>query len=186
MDRRGGKHNAYEGGVRSTAWLSGGPLDAAVVAAGGIAPSKRPDQAYYFGLMHAVDWMPTLSAGEHNLRTAFLFSLRFHTDCCCPVAGYKVAPKTAGIEIDGINHWMSIAANASSPRTSVILDIEKPSIRPMWGDVGAGVVRKGNYKLHIGDCGQLGRPGDWSRPNPDTNGACSPVASLCLGRERFV
>ena len=102
------------------------------------------------------------------------------------VAGYKVAPKTAGIEIDGINHWMSIAANASSPRTSVILDIEKPSIRPMWGDVGAGVVRKGNYKLHIGDCGQLGRPGDWSRPNPDTNGTCSPVASLCLGRERSV
>ena len=92
------------------------------------------------------------------------------------MAGYKVAPKTAGIEIDGINHWMSIAANASSPRTSVILDIEKPSIHPMWGDVGAGVVRKGNYKLHIGDCGQLGRPGDWSRPNPDTNGARSPAS----------
>ena len=66
MGRRGGKHNAYEGGVRSTAWLSGGPLDAAVVAAGGVAPSKRPDQAYYFGLMHAVDWMPTLSAGERR------------------------------------------------------------------------------------------------------------------------
>ena len=39
----------------------------------------------------------------------------------------------------------------------IILDIEKPSIHPMWGDVGAGVVRKGNYKLHIGDCGQLCR-----------------------------
>ena len=120
---------------------------------------------------------------------AFLFILlRFQDRCLAviSVAGYKVAPKTAGIEIDGINHWMSIAANASSPRTSVILDIEKPSIRPMWGDVGAGVVRKGNYKLHIGDCGQLGRPGDWSRPNPDTNGARSPVASLCLGRERSV
>ena len=36
---RGGKHNAYEGGVRSTAWISGGPLDDAVVAAGGVAPS---------------------------------------------------------------------------------------------------------------------------------------------------
>ena len=114
--------------------------------------------------------------------------LPFHTDGCCSVAGYKVAPKTAGIEIDGINHWMSIAANASSPRTSVILDIEKPSIHPMWGDVGAGVVRKGNYKLHIGDCGQLGRPGDWSRPNPDTNGARSTLlrGPLCLGRQRSV
>jgi hypothetical protein len=42
---RGGKHNAYEGGVRSTAWISGGPLDAAVVAAGGVAPSVSPEQA---------------------------------------------------------------------------------------------------------------------------------------------
>ena len=88
-----GKHNAYEGGVRSTAWLSGGPLDAAVEAAGGVAPSKRSDQAYYFGLMHAVDWMPTLAA----------------------VAGYKPVPKTPGIKIDGLNHWMSIATNATSP-----------------------------------------------------------------------
>ena len=90
---RGGKHNPYEGGVRSTAWLSGGPLDAAVVAAGGVAPSKRSDQAYYYGLMHAVDWMPTLAA----------------------VAGYKPEPKTSGIKIDGINHWMSIVANGTSP-----------------------------------------------------------------------
>ena len=43
----------YEGGVRSTAWISGGPLDAAVVAAGGVAPSKQSGQAMYFGLMHA-------------------------------------------------------------------------------------------------------------------------------------
>jgi arylsulfatase A-like enzyme len=64
-----------------------------VVAAGGVAPSKRSDQAYYYGLMHAVDWMPTLAA----------------------VAGYKPEPKTSGIKIDGINHWMSIAANATSP-----------------------------------------------------------------------
>jgi arylsulfatase A-like enzyme len=43
--------------------------------------------------MHAVDWMPTLAA----------------------VAGYKPEPKTSGIKIDGINHWMSIVANGTSP-----------------------------------------------------------------------
>ena len=31
------------------------------------------------------------------------------------VAGYKPVPKTPGIKIDGLNHWMSIAANATSP-----------------------------------------------------------------------
>ena len=51
----------------------------------------------------------------------------------------------------------------------VILDIEKPTIQAQWGDVGAGVVRKGDLKLHIGDVGQLIRPGDWSRPDSNVN-----------------
>ena len=133
---RGGKHNAYEGGVRSTAWLSGGPLDAAIVAAGGVAPSTSPGQDYYWGLMHAVDWVPTLAN----------------------VAGYAATPKTAGIVLDGIDHWHAIITNTTSPRTSIILDIESPHpVIPRWGDVGAGVVRNGSYKLHIGDAGQLVR-----------------------------
>lgn len=144
---RGGKHNAYEGGVRSTAWISGGPLDAAVIAAGRIAPSASAEQDYYWGLMHAVDWLPTLGS----------------------VAGYTPTPRVKGIKLDGVDHWASLINNASSPRTSVILDIEKPTIQAQWGDVGAGVVRKGDLKLHIGDVGQLIRPGDWSRPDSNVN-----------------
>ncbi|EGD76661.1 hypothetical protein PTSG_08011 [Salpingoeca rosetta] len=33
----------------------------------------------------------------------------------------------------------------------------------------ARLVRKYQYKLHIGDCGQFHRPGDWSNPTPWTN-----------------
>ena len=76
---RGGKHNPYEGGVRSTAWISGGPLDKAVAAAGRVAPSASPGQDQYWGLMHAVDWLPTLGSA----------------------VGYTPTPKTAGIVLDG-------------------------------------------------------------------------------------
>ena len=79
--------------------------------------------------------------------------------------------------------WHSDLLRASVPhcnsRTSVILDIENPSIHEQWGDVGAGVVRKGNFKLHIGDCGQLGRPGDWSRPDPYTNVSNNEPTVFC-------
>lgn len=154
---RGGKHNAYEGGVRSTAWISGGPLDAAVVAAGRVAPSQSEGQDYYVGLMHAVDWLPTLGS----------------------VVGYAPTPRTKGMLLDGVDHWASIVGNTSSPRSSVILDIERPSIIPRWGDVGAGVVRKGNYKLHIGDAGQLVRPGDWSPPHVDRNVTHNEPTTFC-------
>jgi hypothetical protein len=67
-----------------------------------------------------------------------------------------------------------------SSRTSVILDIEKPNVHPMWGDVGAGVVRIGDYKLHIGDVGQLGRPGDWSRPDSYRNVTDNEPTVFCV------
>ena len=68
-----------KGGVRSTAWISGGPLDKAVVAAGRVAPSASPGQDQYWGLMHAVDWLPTLGSA----------------------VGFTPTPKTAGIVLDG-------------------------------------------------------------------------------------
>lgn len=121
-------------------------------------------QDYYWGLIHAVDWLPTLG----------------------DAAGYVPTPRVKGIVIDGISHWGSIAANSTSPRTSVILDVSKPTVIPQWGDVGAGVVRKGNYKLHIGDAGQLQRPGDWSPPDSDVNGERPPPCPLHLSPSSFL
>lgn len=71
------------------------------------------------------------------------------------------------------------SGNDCNRRTSVILDIEKPTVREQWGDVGAGVVRIGNLKLHIGDCGQLQRPGDWSRQDPDANVTNNEPTTFC-------
>ena len=64
------------------------------------------------------------------------------------VAGYEAVPRVAGIKLDGISQWHALVSNSTSPRTSVVLDVESPRIVPRWGDVGAGVVRIGRHKLH--------------------------------------
>eukprot|EP00043_Microstomoeca_roanoka_P004721 m.51405 g.51405 ORF g.51405 m.51405 type:complete len:558 (+) comp12622_c0_seq1:78-1751(+) len=130
---RGGKHNAYEGGVRGTAFVSGPALKQ-------LAPNAP---AEYDGLMHVVDWVPTL----------------------CSLVGCNATPFTPSLKLDGVDQWPSLTTNGSAPRDEVIIDIEQPVNRSGWPEtIGAGVVRKGKYKLHIGDCGQFDRPGDWSNP----------------------
>ncbi len=137
---RGGKHNAYEGGVRVTAFISGPYLDKLQARAGAAtAAAANGTQRTYSGLMHAVDWLPTL----------------------CAVAGCTPVPHTPGMAIDGVNQLSSILQNASSPRDRVIIDMEDPT-GTKWPDIGSGAVRIGKYKLHIGDAGQFSRPGDWS------------------------
>lgn len=67
---RGGKHNPYEGGVRSTAWISGGPLDAAVVAAGRVAPSASPAQVVALSFSASRDLLagpPVRTVNPHHL-----------------------------------------------------------------------------------------------------------------------
>ena len=56
-----------------------------------------------------------------------------------------------------------------------MLDVEEPVQHDSWpADIGAGVVRVGDYKLHVGDCGQFDRPGDlWDSLN-------SPLLLSCL------
>ena len=61
----------------------------------------------------------------------------------------------------------------------MILDIEKPTIIAKWGDVGTGVVRQGSFKLHIGDVGQLVRPGDWSPPHVNLNVTANEPTPYC-------
>lgn len=138
---RGGKHNAYEGGVRSTAFITGKPLQIARQRLMGTPFAPMPPGAIYSGLMHVVDWVPTI----------------------CEAVGATVDPRP-GILLDGVSHWKSIIGNTTSPRTRIVLDIEKPNVK-FGPEIGAGVVRIGEYKLHIGDCGQFSRPGDWSPPD---------------------
>lgn len=96
-----------------------------MLASNGIAEG----QAMYDGMMHAVDWVPTL----------------------CAIAGCDATPKTKGITLDGVNQLAAITSNSSSPRSRVILDIENPE-HTRWPNIGSGVLRIGKYKLHVGKC----------------------------------
>ena len=110
------------------------------------------------GLMHAVDLVPTL----------------------CAIAGCAPISPKAGLELDGIDLSKAIAANATSPRTSVILDIEKPG-NGNWSKYGDGVVRKDypgghSWKLMCKSSPSMGRPGDWSNAQPWLNVTASEPA----------
>jgi hypothetical protein len=145
---RGGKHNAYEGGVRAHAWLWDGRSILHPAGGGGV----------WRGLMHAVDVLPTLLG-------------------CAGVA--PIAPK-AGLELDGMDLSTAIAADSESPRSTVILDIELPNQKAIWGQYGDGVVRKDigghSWKLMIKTSSIMGRPGDWSNKEPWFNVTASEPA----------
>eukprot|EP00045_Choanoeca_perplexa_P012256 m.133034 g.133034 ORF g.133034 m.133034 type:complete len:253 (+) comp15940_c0_seq6:989-1747(+) len=85
---RGGKHDAWQGGVQGFSFLKTPP---------GLLEN---DNYVYSGLMHAVDWFPTL-VGMLSLPT----------------------PATA-FPLDGIDLSAAISSNSTSPRTHVTLDIE--------------------------------------------------------------
>ncbi|XP_069103673.1 arylsulfatase B-like isoform X1 [Argopecten irradians] len=80
---RGGKITIYEGGTRATAFIAGKMLEKTGYT--------------YDGMMHAVDWMPTILAA----------------------AGGK--PDT---KIDGINQWDSLRTGAPSKRTEFIYNLD--------------------------------------------------------------
>ena len=70
---RGGKHSLFEGGVRATAFVHGWGIQ-----------NKR----IYKGLMHAVDWLPTLA----------------------DVAGFKL---NGTLPLDGESHWTQISSGSN-------------------------------------------------------------------------
>lgn len=145
---RGGKHNAYEGGVRGAAFLyDGRGLErGGLHAIGGVAKKLT-----YDGIIHAVDWLPTLCA---------------LAGCVVPAPLPAAQRKRFGLDIDGIDHSAALRNNDSSAaRKYIVLDIEKPKI----GEYESyGVVRIGEYKLHLGP-GSPQRPGDWSSHAPYIN-----------------
>ncbi|XP_060071412.1 arylsulfatase B-like [Ylistrum balloti] len=102
---RGAKFTIYEGGTRAAGFVRGPGLN---------VTGKRFD-----GLMHAVDWLPTLvSVGGGS----------------SPPAGYKG---------DGVNMWPALSQLSTSPRTELVYNID--DLFPY--EEGHAAIRVGNYKL---------------------------------------
>ena len=142
--RRGGKGSYFQGGVRGTAWVHSPMVQQGVRSR---------------GLMHAVDWLPTIVYGAVGVDHKELMEHQ--------------------LPLDGVNQWpMLTKLGVSSARTDLLINIERanPSTSPCsiscnWnGDKGLApgchnatpapqyVVIKGNYKLILGDGGQ---PNTW-------------------------
>ncbi|XP_067658128.1 arylsulfatase B-like [Haliotis asinina] len=104
---RGGKHTIWEGGTRGTSFMYGAGL--------------KKTRITYNGLLHAVDWKPTL------------------------VSAAGGTPETS---IDGISHWESIRNGNqwSSHRTEFIYNLDdfEPALE------GHAAIRVGDYKLILG------------------------------------
>ena len=128
---RGGKHTLWEGGVRVTA-VASGPM------------VHGPHGTNETGLMHHVDWLPTLleAAG---------------------ITDYTPAP---GFELHGVSQWQTLTRGSRSPRADVLTNIDPAqpvtgtSIAP--GSGNAAIVTAEGWKLHLG---LTGPPNSWSPPN---------------------
>lgn len=87
---RGNKYTVWEGGVRSVAFVRG-PRDERLVAAGFAVPSGENRTQ----LMHAIDWLPTLSS----------------------IAGYSLDDTKP---LDGVNQWTVLTNNTPTERIVVL------------------------------------------------------------------
>ncbi|XP_025084343.1 LOW QUALITY PROTEIN: arylsulfatase B-like [Pomacea canaliculata] len=103
---RGGKFTVWEGGTRAVALIKG--------------PGLKVTGAEYDGLIHAVDWMPTIVAA----------------------AGGEIKDG----DIDGMNIWDAISNYTPSPRTEFIYNLDDMFI-PLEGHAA---IRQGDYKLIVG------------------------------------
>jgi arylsulfatase A-like enzyme len=126
---RGGKHSLWEGGIRLTSIVSGPML-----FAHGINAS---------GLMHHVDWLPTL----------------------LEAAGIEYTPKQ-GFDLHGISQWRMLTKGSQSQRNETICNIDP--LQPAVGDKippgsgNAAIISDLGWKLHLG---LTGPPDSWSLPN---------------------
>ncbi|KAK7093873.1 arylsulfatase B-like [Littorina saxatilis] len=103
---RGGKFTIWEGGTRAVSFVTG--------------PGLKVRGTRFEGLMHAVDWMPTIVAA----------------------AGGEIKDK----DIDGINMWDAISTGSASPRSEFIYNLDDMFL-PGEGHAG---IRQGDYKLIVG------------------------------------
>ncbi|XP_048250185.1 arylsulfatase J-like [Haliotis rufescens] len=122
---RGAKFSIWEGGHRSVGFLHGAGLQKTGVT--------------YDGLVHVVDWRPTLMAAA---------------------GGGKVAPEA---DIDGMNLWENIRTGSLSPRTEFVYNLD--DVQDDFFNVGNAALRDGDYKLILGYSGSYN---DWYTPQNNT------------------
>ncbi|XP_069103674.1 arylsulfatase B-like isoform X2 [Argopecten irradians] len=141
---RGGKTTVYEGGTRAAAFITGAGL---------------VKKGYtYNGMMHAVDWMPTILSAAGG--------------------------KPVDTDLDGIDQWESLRTGAPSKRTEFIynLDDENPPA------CGHAAIRVGDYKLIEGypgpDQGWY-KPETVSGEKPDTGSSIQIQQTNVFGRQLF-
>ncbi|ESO99548.1 hypothetical protein LOTGIDRAFT_71987, partial [Lottia gigantea] len=137
---RGGKHTLWEGGTRGTSFMWGAGLEETGIK--------------YNGLIHAVDWMPTLH-GAAGVKQGTSFFIAFY----------------------GINQWDSIRKHKPSARTEFIYNLDDEE-EPTQGHAGIryfnayresfcikAFLLSGDWKLLLGYPGQID---GWYKPMNNT------------------
>ncbi|XP_053394849.1 arylsulfatase B-like [Mercenaria mercenaria] len=102
---RGGKITIFEGGTRAVSFVSGSGIE-------------KPGSTYN-GLIHAVDWHPTILAAADS-----------STD-------------DTNDNIDGLNQWKAISLGGESLRTELVYNIDNSDLAPN----GHAAIRVGDFKL---------------------------------------
>jgi hypothetical protein len=160
---RGGKTTLFEGGVRSTALITGG-----------LVPEEHRSTTFG-GLLHAVDFHKTLlSAAGYNSAKSQLAN---------QIDGSAVM--TAGAEDDGIDILAAIAANDSNVRNNLPLNVvlgaqAYSAIIFRWpmadaGAEGGDLESPTSFKLIVGDGLQI----------PGFSTLCSGEGITCYGEDSW-
>lgn len=110
---KGSKETVYEGGIRGAAFVT--------------SPLLNWSGYRYSGLMHIVDWFPTLLG----------------------IAGIP-APE----DIDGVDQWSALSNNMTSPRSSIIHNLDKDPIKGTF----QATMTSDNWKLILGQEYLLKKP----------------------------
>lgn len=148
---RGGKCSLWEGGTRGTGfvyapWLpkSGftwnGETALALAQQAASHRLSNPHLPFHFppcrsqqGLMHAVDWLPTLVEGV--------------------VRQGQPLPANSTLPLDGVNVWAAMTTNATSPRGDLYYGVADPSV----GKHGPALRLDNGWKLILNGSGGTGK-----------------------------
>lgn len=123
---RGGKHSLWQGGVLGTGFISGAGVPSSLWGSN------------YTGLMHIVDWLPTIAYGALGISP-------------------DAVPT---FPLDGVNQWDALVNGATPPRSQYVVNIDK-----LHEDGGHAGYQSGDWKLLVG---RSGPPDTWMLPYSDT------------------